>query len=1244
MKNSSTRRYGSRIASRRLAIESLENRLAMALVENGGFESTDLAPWFQFGPNPTVTQVTAPVFAGGQAALVEGRTEEFEGIAQALLGVAADQDYEISAWVRLKSSVATPPLVDNLTLQMIVEDEIGTRFVNVAEDRVTSDGWTQLKGGFRLEASSHPTLVQIDIGKARQSTSYYIDQVEMRAVDWLTAANARIDQHRKRDVVLNIQFANGDPLPARSVEVRQTRQAFNFGSALNANFLNNPQYDAFVRQNFKWVTPENEFKWRFTEPSRDVYDFSTADRFVNYALSRGLNIRGHNIFWGTGDGLPDWIWNTDGSSKLSTSELGQEVNERFRSLLSRYKTSVSHWDVNNESLDLPFFERHLNTAPRSDTHRSMFVKARLEDSDGVLFTNEFGIVDGAGHLGDEYRRLLQRLQAGGAPVGGIGVEAHFDRGISPTAINRGLAHLTDLGLPIWLTEFDVVNPNVNDRARDLEAFMRTGFSTPQVEGILLWGFWAGAHWRGADAALVDLNWNLNAAGQKYLQLMDEWTTEVTGSGPQLAFRGFHGSYEIRITLPGHTSASDIIVDGFELDSSSGAPFVKTIRLPFNDSPLRVTSSADSGPGSLRAAIEYSNARQSPDRIFFDIPGPGVHTINLLSPLPWINHARYLEGSTQAGYTNKPLIEINGSQISQNDVDGLSFNGETTNVNGLAIVGFSGDGIAIYGTTHIGGCYVGISASGVVKPNGGSGIRVQRGSLSQIGVQGEPPNVISGNRLHGIHLNRLSSKNTIANNFIGLDPTGQTAVPNAMHGILVQGADNLFGDFGTGPDNYIAGNGASGMVFLGDHATGNEVIENQIGTTSNGLQAVPNQKYGVEFQNGARENLLVQSLISGNMLGGVLIQGGSTTRNRVAGNNIGLNVSRSITLGSQPVGISLLAPGNTLYNNTLLGNTTGIRLGLGAESNAINKNWIGTDAADANRNLGNQTGILFANGALRNFVAENQIKYNQVGIQAESQARENRLTRNSIALNLGMGIDLNGEGITPNDPGDADGGANQLQNFPSLASATLSGETMLEITYRVDTLPANAAFPLRIEFFLSDGSREGRLFLDQDVYTAAQAQAGNKTIVVPVDSSQWPAIPSLVATATDSAGNTSEFSQLRTVVFAAAIAALGQPSVSSFRSSLDVNVDGFVTPLDALLVVNEINQTHGLPERITRPSSLISESLAYDANVDSVVSALDALLIIDWLNVSPSVPEPIDLLEDRPEIKKKHMTRSRARAS
>jgi hypothetical protein len=76
----------------------------------------------------------------------------------------------------------------------------------------------------------------------------------------------------------------------------------------------------------------------------------------------------------------------------------------------------------------------------------------------------------------------------------------------------------------------------------------------------------------------------------------------------------------------------------------------------------VVSTANSGAGSLEAAIDQANSHTGTDFIEFDIVGAGAFTINLLRPLPEITDPLTIDGTTQPGYAGTPLITINTSDL------------------------------------------------------------------------------------------------------------------------------------------------------------------------------------------------------------------------------------------------------------------------------------------------------------------------------------------------------------------------------------------------------------------------------------------------------------------------------------------------------------------------------------------------------------------------------------------------------
>ena len=164
--------------------------------------------------------------------------------------------------------------------------------------------------------------------------------------------------------------------------------------------------------------------------------------------------------------------------------------------------------------------------------------------------------------------------------------------------------------------------------------------------------------------------------------------------------------------------------------------------------------------------------------------------------------------------------------------------------------------------------------------------------------------------------------------------------------------------------------------------------------------------------------------------------------------------------------------------------------------------------------------------------------------------------NSIHSNVGLGIDVKDDGVTPNEPGDADVGANDLQNYPVLTLAnSASGTTTVR-----GTLNSEAGKAYRIELFANDvadptGFGEGRTFLAFQNVTSDSAGNLNFTFASATDlSGQF-----ITATATNPAGSTSEFSRALAVspgpAFSIADAApvtegnSGQANVASFTITL-----------------------------------------------------------------------------------------------
>ncbi|WP_419189358.1 right-handed parallel beta-helix repeat-containing protein [Stieleria marina] len=528
--------------------------------------------------------------------------------------------------------------------------------------------------------------------------------------------------------------------------------------------------------------------------------------------------------------------------------------------------------------------------------------------------------------------------------------------------------------------------------------------------------------------------------------------------------------------------------------------------------------------------------------------------------------------------------------------------------------FSGNGkqgLIIAGAANtVQGNLVGTDAAGSsALANGAFGILVQSdGNLIGGSSTEGQGNVISGNIRQGLLLNNADN-NTVRGNLVGVDVTGTAAIANTSYGIYVLNSDgNEIGGSNLGDANIVSGNGGSGVAFA--RSNNNTLRDNNVGTDLTGQNAVPNNAIGVILLAGASDNLVVDNLISGNTASGLALIGIDTQNNTIDGNHIGFTEGFTDQLANGLFAVLVSASNNVIDGNTIGASTRGVVFTeAGARNNVLSNNSIS----------GNTTGVQFAKGARDNIVGPgNQIFFNDTGVRfLGNSGSQNTITQNILQSNT-IGIDLAGPGPSSNDLNDADEGPNRGQNHPELQSAFVNGNN-LNVNFNVPTLPANAAYPLTIEVFRSDSLGQGAEYLGSVVYNFAAFNVGNVTRAIPAAVSAFNLSPGdfISATATDADGNTSEFSAAVQISAAGSSAAGNADPVSLARSALDVSGNGEVTPLDILMVLNDLSErAHGeLTDKTV-------QNERYDVNGDGHVTPGDALEIINFLSTRAN---------DRPEL-------------
>jgi Viral BACON domain len=516
-----------------------------------------------------------------------------------------------------------------------------------------------------------------------------------------------------------------------------------------------------------------------------------------------------------------------------------------------------------------------------------------------------------------------------------------------------------------------------------------------------------------------------------------------------------------------------------------APFVlgfilAPVALTAPASTFVVTNTADSGAGSLRQAILDANAHPGADSIIFNIPGSGPQTVMPSTALPTISDSVTIDGSTQPGFSGSPIIELDGSRAGAN-ADGLRITAGNCLVSGLVINRFSSDGVelSVNGGNIVKGSYIGTDVTGTVDlGNAFDGLNIASSNNTIGGTAAAARNVISGNGNTGILITAGPTGNLVQGNFIGTNAAGTGAIGNGT-GVLTQGqsgnsSSHTIGGTAPGARNIISGNNGPG-ISIGGTLTGSVVQGNFIGTDVTGRTAVANASDGVLIMFGSANNTIggttpaARNVISGNGANGVR---SDYHPNTVQGNFI----------GTQADGVSPLGNGS---NGVLI--------------NLFDSNAIGGSASGA----GNT--IAFNGGA---------------GVVVLGPL--NPVSSNSLFANAGLGIDLAGDGVTPNDPCDGDPGANNLQNTPVITSASSAGGT----TTIEGTLNSTPNMTFTIEFFSNaacdpSGFGEGETLIGSATVTTNGGCLASFAVTLPI------AIPSgsfITATATDPNGNSSEFTQ------------------------------------------------------------------------------------------------------------------------
>ena len=379
--------------------------------------------------------------------------------------------------------------------------------------------------------------------------------------------------HRKAAARLRILNPDGTPAARLPVRVDQVSHRFLFGcGAFDAVDLMKTQdtaEQAFLQERMgKWLSLFNygtlPFYWGRYEPVEGRTAYPETFAAANWLREKGVRVKGHPLCWHTA--CAPWLL------KFSNEEILRRQIERIHRDVTAYKGVIGLWDVINEVVIMPVFDRYDNAVTRICIEKGrvglvkeVFAAAKESDPQAVLLINDF-------NTSEAYAQLIEDLLEADVPIGAIGIQSHQHQGYwGLEKLHTVLERFSRFGLPIHFTENTLISGklmpahivDLNDwqvdswpgtpegeerQAREIAEMYTVLFAHPLVEAITTWDFNDGC-WLKAPSGFVRQDNSEKPSFHALKNLIHgDWEThEILSTDDEgcLTFTGFKGDYSLQ---------------------------------------------------------------------------------------------------------------------------------------------------------------------------------------------------------------------------------------------------------------------------------------------------------------------------------------------------------------------------------------------------------------------------------------------------------------------------------------------------------------------------------------------------------------------------------------------------------------------------------------------------------------------------------------------------------------------------